>query len=407
MRLHSLSRYQADGEMKNQYWWLWLNRGLRTVSLTLLLGLGWATAIVCAQPLPVGQTAPAILAQAQPTQPLRIATRLIRPDTFEENGQMLGFSVDIAKAIATQMQIDQISRPVEIEPYAGPTDILNAIQTGQADLGLAAIAITSQREQAFDFSHPILSAGLQIMVPAPTTQNRYPLQDILNRILSPDLIELSSIVGLLMLIPAHVLWYFERTNKESVIENASYFPGIFQALWWTVLALVGQAEDMPKGPVGKLVALFWVFVGIIYLTYFTAGLTAELTAKEIQGNIQGLGDLQNRTVALIADAGSLEYLKTQNIRQVVEFSQPEAAYAALSAGEVEALIAPRPLLLYFALYEPDVDYQLVGTPFFEQFYAIAMPNGSPYRDPINQAILKLRENGTYSEIYRKWFGVDP
>jgi polar amino acid transport system substrate-binding protein len=164
---------------------------------------------------------------------------------------------------------------------------------------------------------------------------------------------------------------------------------------------------MPKGPVGKLVALFWVFVGIIYLTYFTAGLTAELTAKEIQGNIQGLGDLQNRTVALIADAGSLEYLKTQNIRQVVEFSQPEAAYAALSAGEVEALIAPRPLLLYFALYEPDVDYQLVGTPFFEQFYAIAMPNGSPYRDPINQAILKLRENGTYSEIYRKWFGVDP
>ncbi|NJL48544.1 MAG: transporter substrate-binding domain-containing protein [Leptolyngbyaceae cyanobacterium SM2_5_2] len=269
------------------------------------------------------------------------------------------------------------------------------------------MAITSQREQAFDFSHPILSAGLQVMAPAPTAQSRYPMREILSRILSPELVRLSAMVGLLMLIPAHVLWYFERNNKESMIENASYFPGIFQALWWTVLALVGQADDMPQGPVGKLVALFWVFVGIIYLTYFTAGLTAELTVQEIQGHIQTLTDLQNRSVALVADEGALEYLEVQNIRQVTQFSQPEAAYAALAAGEVEALVAPRPLLLYFALHEPDVDYQLVGTPFLDQFYAFAMPEDSPYRDPINQAILTLRENGTYTEIYRKWFGADP
>jgi ABC-type amino acid transport substrate-binding protein len=36
-----------------------------------------------------------------------------------------------------------------------------------------------------------------------------------------------------------------------------------------------------------------------------------------------------------------------------------------------------------------------------------MPEGSPYRTPINRAILTLRETGAYGKIYRQWFGVDP
>lgn len=370
-------------------------------SLALALG-SWlmvvlTTSIAAAQSPADGGTSPA---------PLRVATRLVRPDVFEENGKIQGFSVDIAQAVANQMQPGQ-TRPINLQTYPGVAEVLDAVRTGRADLALGAIALTSQREQAFDFSHPILLAGLQIMVPAADQQTRQPGREILNRILQPDLLKLTGIVALLMLFPAHVLWYFERNNAESVIEHAAYIPGIFEALWWTVLALVGQAEDMPEGPVGKLVAVFWVFIGIIYLTYFTAGLTADLALQEIQGNIQTLSDLQNRPVALVADEGALEYLTDQNVRQITQFAQPEAAYAALKAQEVEAMIAPRPLLLYFAAAEPEAQFQLVGTPFLDQFYAIAIPEGSPYRTPINQAILTLRENGTYAEIYRQWFGVDP
>ncbi len=389
----------------------WRRHGWIVLGLALVLGLGWAASPGLGQPAP----APLQNDLAQPTtnlpQSLRVAIRLMQPDAFEENGQILGFSADIGRAIVAQMAGNQPPPAVNLQTYTGVTDILTALQTGQADLGLGAIAITSQREQAFDFSHPILSAGLQIMVPAPAAQRLYPLREIINRLLQPDLVKLSAIVGLMMLIPAHIIWYVERNNPESVIEKASYFPGIFHALWWTLLALFGQADDMPEGPVGKLVALFWVFVGIIYLTYFTAGLTAELTVQELQGNIQGLSDLQNRPVALVADEGGQAYLEAQNLKELTQFSQPEAAYAALAAGEVEALVAPRPLLLYLKLQESNTDYQadyqIVGTPFFDQFYAIAMPEGSPYRNPINQALLALRENGTYTKIYRQWFGVDP
>ncbi len=36
-----------------------------------------------------------------------------------------------------------------------------------------------------------------------------------------------------------------------------------------------------------------------------------------------------------------------------------------------------------------------------------MPRDSAYRRPVNQAILTLKEDGTYRKIYQKWFGANP
>ncbi|MEX0269646.1 transporter substrate-binding domain-containing protein [Leptolyngbyaceae cyanobacterium UHCC 1019] len=336
---------------------------------------------------------------SSPAPPLRIATRLIRPDVFKENEKIVGFSVDIGRNI-----LEQLQRKADLKTYSDIPEILNAVRLGQADLGIAAIAITKQREQEFDFSYPVLSSELQIMVLAEGEQSRNAERGVLQRLLDPSLLRLFGIVALLMLIPVHILWYFERNNPE-LIDNPSYIPGIFQALWWTLLALVGQAEDMPKGTVARIVALFWVFVGIIFITYFTAIITAELTVQELQSNIQGLVDLQDRPVAVIADPEAIDYLQRQNLQQVIEFSQPESAYEALLAKKVDAVVAPGPLLLYHAAHEGQGKVQIVGIPFREQFYSIVMPKNSPYRKPINQAILTLKENGTYGKIYRKWFGV--
>jgi polar amino acid transport system substrate-binding protein len=338
-------------------------------------------------------------APAASSPPLRIATRLVRPDAFEENGQLVGFSIDLSQGILGELQ-----RDAEIKPYGTLPELLTAVQTGQADLGIAAIAITRQREQQFEFSHPILSASLQIMVRSPANQTRTVEQELIHRLLDPNLVRLVAIVALLMLLPAHMLWYFERGNKDGVISNGGYIPGIFQALWWTILALIGQTDKMPNGPVGKTVGLFWVLVGIVFIAYFTATITAELTVQELRGEIQELSDLRDRPIALVADAEAATYLTENDITQVQAFSQFEPAYEALMAGEVEAIVASRPLLQYHASQIEPGQVQLVGVPFREQFYAIVMPKDSPYRKPINQAILTLKENGTYQTLYRQWVG---
>ncbi|MGH2415720.1 MAG: transporter substrate-binding domain-containing protein, partial [Microcystaceae cyanobacterium] len=365
------------GDRPQSYAKLW--QGIAGSVLTMLLFLAASPAQTQSPPPPSPKPS---TSPSSTSQPLRIATRFITPDVFKENGKIVGFSADLGRSI-----LEQLQRKAVLKTYPTVPEILNAIRSGQADVGIAAIAITSQRDKDFDFSYPILSGGLQIMVLAPAEQTQPVEQQVLERLSDPNLRRLFYLVALVMLIPAHILWYYERHNKEGLIDNPSYVPGIFQAFWWTILALLGQAEAMPKGPVGKIVGLFWVVVGIVFVAYFTADITAELTVQELQGNIHGLNDLQNRRVAVIADSEAIDYLKARNIQQVVEFPQVDQAYQALLAGEVDAFVAPGPLLLYYASHKSQGKVQIVGTPFLSRFYAIVMPKDSPYRRPINQAIL--------------------
>jgi len=49
---------------------------------------------------------------------------------------------------------------------------------------------------------------------------------------------------------------------------------------------------------------------------------------------------------------------------------------------------------------------VVGPIFQDESYGIALPTGSPLREPINEALLTLRQDGTYDAICERWFGGD-
>jgi polar amino acid transport system substrate-binding protein len=112
-------------------------------------------------PTPTSSPTLALPSALTPNKPLRIGTRLIKPDAFEEKGQIVGFSADLGRSILEQLQVK-----AELKTYPDVPQLLNALRSDQVDLGISAITVTSQREQDFDFSHPIISGELQIMLAA-------------------------------------------------------------------------------------------------------------------------------------------------------------------------------------------------------------------------------------------------
>ena len=60
--------------------------------------------------------------------------------------------------------------------------------------------------------------------------------------------------------------------------------------------------------------------------------------------------------------------------------------------------------MIYAKQDTKYNLQVVGHVFEPQDYGIVLQLNSIYRQPINEAILTLKENGTYDEIYQKWFG---
>ena len=74
---------------------------------------------------------------------------------------------------------------------------------------------------------------------------------------------------------------------------------------------------------------------------------------------------------------------------------------------MDAVVLPAPLLLYYAAHEGKGRVKTVGPEFNTAPAAIMVQLDSPLRRKINLALIALRENGTYQQIYDKWFGTPP
>lgn len=336
------------------------------------------------------------IAQTNPSaNSLRVATRIIPPFVIQEpNQQLTGFSIDLWQQVAARL-----GTKTEFQNYSNVQDLLQSLRDQRADVGIAAISVTAVREENFDFSHPIFDSGLAIMVPVKQNAGGLGLVSIL---FSPALAQLLGLILLLVLIPAHVVYFLER-KPGGIVEGQGYFPGIFKACWWAAATLSTQADEMPKSPWGRVVALVWMFTSVIFVAYFTATVTTSLTVEQLQGGIQGPQDLPGKRVATTVGSTAATYLQNEGVN-VLAVKVMDEAYTALREGRVDAVVFDAPVLLYYVANTGRGQVMLVGPTFQKENYAIALPNGSPYREPINAALLKIREDGTYATLYQKWFG---
>jgi polar amino acid transport system substrate-binding protein len=328
---------------------------------------------------------------------LRVASRQVKPFVFEENGRLTGFSVELWQEIARQMNVKWqfVMKPTVKE-------LLDSISAGEAALGIAAISITADRELQWDFSQPMFDAGLQILVPAQGAQGSV-LTAIFAGIFSSAILPTIGSMALIILIPAHLVWLYERRHSSGMLARREYFPGIFESCWWAASTLATQADQMPRAALARIVAVLWMFASVVFIAYFTAAVTSSLTVQRLRGEINGPDDLPGRRVASVQGSTSAEYLRQRNL-VAIEFAKVEETFEALHHGHADAIVYDAPVLLYYASHEGKGKVQTVGAIFKKENYGIVFPPNSRYRKPVNEALLKLKENGTYDQLYRKWFG---
>jgi ABC-type amino acid transport substrate-binding protein len=135
---------------------------------------------------------------------------------------------------------------------------------------------------------------------------------------------------------------------------------------------------------------------VIVFASFTAALTSQLTLKHLRGTVNGEADLRHVRVAAIAGTETAEYLQGQRIAYQV-FTDAEAGLSALQKGRVDALVYDRPLLLWLVNKRFSGSLRVLDGTFDPQAYAIALPQGSELRMPIDLALLDVIR----SEWWRK------
>ena len=334
------------------------------------------------------------------TTELTVAVAILPPFVLRQNGQLTGFAIDLWNAVASRMKVK-----TNYQVTYGAPSLFDAVRFKRADVIGTPVVITEARDEEFDFSLPIIQAGLQIMVrDTGETPTQNPLADLLGLLFSKTMLLWLGIALVLILVPAHLVWLLERGRRDGMISNSKYIPGIFEAMYWAISGLTAQPQDMPHQWLARVFSVFWMFAGVVFVAFYTAQLTTALTVRQIQGAINGPDDLAGKRIGTLANSFAVDYLRSQNV-QIQEFHEPGPLLQALQARNIDAVIYTAPVLMYYAAHEGKRLVKLVGPEFYLAPIAFGFQFGSPLVRKVNHALLALRENGTYQQLYHRWFGV--
>jgi glutamine transport system substrate-binding protein len=211
------------------------------------------------------------------------------PFEFKEDGEYVGFDIDLINAIAEEVGFDI---DLETTNFDG---IIPGLQTGSFDLALAGIGITEERKKSIDYSDPYYESGLRI----------------------------------------------------------------------------GVSVD--------------------------------------NDDINGMEDLEGKTIATRLGSTSSAYIK-ENIddAEANEYEQLDQAYLAVENGSADAVLYDAPNVAYYIQTKGEDSLKMVGDLYEAENYGIAFAKGQePLVKAVNEALETIRDNGTYDDIYEKWFGEEP
>lgn len=140
-----------------------------------------------------------------------------------------------------------------------------------------------------------------------------------------------------------------------------------------------------------------------FVQYFEMG-QMIVVAKGNPKGIYSLDDLKGKVIAVQIGTTNEEIARGIEGATVKTFQTFPDALKEVHVGRADATILDEPVARYYANIEGD-KYEFVGEPFERAPVGIAVAKGhEDLVQAIQKALDELKQDGTYDQIYTKWFG---
>jgi len=313
------------------------------------------------------------------------------------DGSWEGLSIELWQAVAQELGVE-----FELREYSFEQE-LDAVTRGEVDVILA-LAVTEQYEISMDMSHPFLRSGATIAVAAEATEHSW--LRFAGHLVSLNLLPVIGLLLLLSLTAGAIVWLFEARRNPGMFGGGTV-RGVGHGIWWAIVTLttVGYGDKAPKTFGGRMVALIWMFASVILIASFTAAITTSFTVGELKGKVRGLSDLADVRVGSLVQSESFNFLAKRGIA-VLPFENSRDGLRAIVDKKIDAFFFNELVLKHLARTEfPGRVHVLAGT--FDHYYvSMALPSGSPLREPLNRALLKIITKDDWRRLVESYIGPD-
>jgi len=166
------------------------------------------------------------------------------------------------------------------------------------------------------------------------------------------------------------------------------------------MTTVGYGDKSPTTTAGQVVGLLWMFTSLIVVAGVIASMTAALTVAELTTRVHGPEGLAESRVGTVPASTSEAYLRAHRV-QYHAYATVLDGLHALAAGKLDAVVYDAPLLRYLVAKELQGRVTVLPSTFERQYYGIALPSGSPWREKIDVLLLeKIRQPAWHDLLYR-------
>ncbi|GFG28171.1 hypothetical protein Cfor_07823, partial [Coptotermes formosanus] len=360
------------------------------------------------------------------------------------NDRFEGYCKDLADLIAKTLGINYELSIVKDGNYGaenpdvkgGWDGMVGELVRKEADIAIASMTITSERERVIDFSKPFMSLGISIMIKKPVKQKPgvFSFLNPLSKEIWVCVIFSYVGVSIVLFIVSRFSPYEWRllhygdepghhhtgvgaaASSQSTVANDF---SILNSLWFALGAFMQQGCDIsPRSVSGRIVGSVWWFFTLILISSYTANLAAFLTVERMVAPINSPEDLASQTevqYGTLFHGSTWDFFRKSQItlyskmwefmssrKHVFVRTYDEGIRRVRTSKGKYALLIESPKNDYINEREP-CDTMKVGRNLDAKGFGVATPLGSPLRDRINLAVLSLIENGELTKLKNRWW----
>lgn len=144
--------------------------------------------------------------------------------------------------------------------------------------------------------------------------------------------------------------------------------------------------------------------GQAFVSYYSAG--QGVAIRSDNPNIKSQADLTAEAIVGVQLGTSGDtYVTDETDARIARYADTRRALEALNRGDVDAVVSDIPVLAEYIKANPRAGIKIVGGPFTDEQYGIAVNRGKPeVLIKLNTALEEIRANGVYDTIFNRWFG---
>ena len=313
------------------------------------------------------------------------------------DGRWEGLSIELWQAIAQELGVEFELREYSVE------QLPDAVKRGEIDV-IPALAATEKHEIIMDLSLPFLRSGSAIAVAAEASEHSW--LRFAGRLVSLDLLPVIGLLILLSLTAGIIVWLFEARRNPKMFGGGTV-RGVGQGIWWAMVTMttVGYGDKAPKTLGGRMVALIWMLASVILIASFTAVITASFTVGELKGKVRGLSDLPDVRVGSLTQSESSNFLAQRGIA-VLPFENSRDGLQAIVDKKIDAFVFNELVMKHLARTEFSGRVHVLASTFDHYYVSMALPSGSPLREPLNRALLKIITRDDWLRLVEYYLGPD-